>query len=52
MTSGLGLARLLGALLDGQVSSYTAAGLGFEWTSAALSAFFLARAATASERLA
>jgi hypothetical protein len=52
VTSGLGLARLLGALLDGHVSSYTAAGLGFEWTSAALSAVFLARAATASERLA
>jgi uncharacterized membrane protein len=46
VTSGLGV------LLDGQVSSYTVAGLGFEWTSAALSAVFLARAATASERLA
>src|SRR5262245_54327403 len=52
VTSGLGLARLLGALLDGEVSSYTAAGLGFEWTTAALSAVFLARAASAAERLA
>jgi hypothetical protein len=51
-TSGLGLARLLGALLDGEISSYTAAGLGFEWTTAALSAVFLARAASAGERLA
>ena len=52
VTSGLGLARLLGTLLDGAVSSYTAMGLGFEWTTAALSAVFLARAASAGERLA
>jgi hypothetical protein len=52
LTAGLGLARLLGTLLDGAVSSYTAMGLGVEWTTAALAAVFLARAASPGERLA
>jgi hypothetical protein len=52
LASGLGLARLLGALLDGDVSAYTAMGLGFEWTTAALAMILLARTASPGERLA
>jgi hypothetical protein len=43
---GLALARSLAALGAGEVSSYTAFGLVFEWTSAAL-AFWLLRARSA-----
>ena len=34
LCAGLGLARLLGAVLEGELSSYTAVGLGFEFVSA------------------
>jgi len=44
LTAGLALARLSGAGLDGAVSAYTIGALCFEIPSAALSAFFLARA--------
>jgi hypothetical protein len=43
LTAGLALARLGGVALDGAVSAYTLAGLGFEFTSAGLSAFLLSR---------
>lgn len=41
--SGLFLARLLGAGLGRELSSYTAFGLAFELISAALATWFLAR---------
>lgn len=50
LASGLALARLGGVALDGAPSAYTVAGLGFEITTAGLSAFFLSRAPSASER--
>lgn len=43
-TTGLGSARLVGALLDGGVSSYTTMALGFEFTSAAIAFLLLHRA--------
>ncbi len=43
-TGGLGIARLFGLLLDGGLSSYTAMGLGFEFTSAAIAVALLRRA--------
>jgi hypothetical protein len=45
LTAGLGSARLLGVALDGGVSSYTAMGLGFEFTSAAIALLLLRRSA-------
>jgi hypothetical protein len=45
LTAGLGSARLLGVAIDGGVSSYTAMGLGFELTSAAVATLLLRRAA-------
>jgi hypothetical protein len=45
LTAGLGSARLLGVALDGGLSSYTAMGLGFEFTSAAVALVLLRRAA-------
>ena len=50
LASGLALARLAGAALDGAASAYTLAGLGFEITTAGFSAFFLSRAPSPSER--
>ena len=41
LASGLALARLGGVALDGAASAYTLAGLGFEITTAGLSAFLL-----------
>jgi hypothetical protein len=41
LAAGLALARLGGAALDGGISAYTLAGLGFEITTAALCAYFL-----------
>ena len=43
LTFGLGSARLLGLLIDQSFSSYTAMGLGFEWTSALVSRWLLSR---------
>ena len=45
LTAGLGSARLLGTLIDGGVSAYTAMGLGFELTSALVAVTLLRRAA-------
>jgi len=50
LASGLALARLGGVALDGAASVYTVTGLGFEITTAGLSAFFLSRAPSAGER--
>ena len=50
LASGLALARLGGVALDGAASVYTVTGLGFEITTAGLSAFFLSRAPSTSER--
>ena len=47
LTAGLGSARLLGVALDGGFSSYTAMGLGFEFTSAVVALVLLRRAAIA-----
>jgi hypothetical protein len=47
VTTGLALSRLAGVSLDEAASAYTVVALGFEFTTAALSAFFLTRAATA-----
>lgn len=44
LTLGLGLARLGGIVLDGNVSSYTGVAVCFEWLSALLSAALLPRA--------
>jgi hypothetical protein len=43
LTAGLGSARLLGVALDGGLSSYTAMGLGFEFTSSAVAIALLSR---------
>jgi hypothetical protein len=43
VTAGLGSTRLLGALIDGGWSTYTAMGLVFEWVSAACAAMLLRR---------
>jgi hypothetical protein len=43
LTAGLAIARLGGVALDGSPSAYTLAGLGFEITTAAVSAWLLAR---------
>ncbi len=43
LSGGLASARLLGFLMDGGWSSYTAAGLGFETTSCGLALFALSR---------
>jgi hypothetical protein len=45
LCAGLGSARLLGSALDGGLSSYTATGLGFELTTAALCGWLLSRGA-------
>ncbi len=47
LTAGLGSSRLLGLALDGDFSAYTGAGLGLEWTSAALGTWLLRRDALA-----
>ncbi len=45
IVGGLGVTRLLGALLlDGEFSSYTLQGLGFEWVIIAVTAWLLGRA--------
>ena len=46
LTAGLGSTRLLGVAIDGGLSSYTAMGLGFEFTSAAVALLLLRRSAT------
>ena len=43
LTSGLALARLSGVALDGELSSYTTMGLGFEFVSAGFAGFLLSR---------
>ncbi len=43
LCSGLGLARLLGVLLEGELSSYNAAGLGFELVSATVAIWLTRR---------
>jgi hypothetical protein len=43
LTAGLGTARLLGVAIDGGFSSYTAMGLGFEFTSWAVATLLLRR---------
>lgn len=45
LTAGLGTARLLGSALDGDLSSYTAMGLGFEFASAVIASLLLRRSA-------
>jgi hypothetical protein len=48
LCGGLFLARSLGALLEGELSAYTASGLAFELTGAALAGWLLARAPAVS----
>jgi len=43
LTSGLASARISGVFLDGSLSVYTIAGLGFEFTTAAIAGWLLAR---------
>jgi hypothetical protein len=43
LCAGLGLARFLGAVLAGELSAYTGAGLAFELTSATVAAWCLSR---------
>lgn len=43
LCAGLGSARLLGAFAEGGFSSYTAAGLFFEWASTVLAIHFVRR---------
>jgi len=47
LCAGLGSARLLGTVFDGGVSSYTIAGLAFEFLSAGLAIRFLRRTSPA-----
>ena len=49
LTSGLGLARTLGVTLDGDLSAYTAMGLGFEFVSAGAAAWLLTHQPAAPE---
>lgn len=48
LCAGLGSARLLGTALDGGVSSYTATGLAFELTTAALCSWLVLRSRPAA----
>jgi hypothetical protein len=50
LCSGLALARVSGLALDGGLSAYTVAGLGFEVTSAGFAGFLLARAPAPAPR--
>jgi len=43
LTTGLASARISGVFLDGSLSSYTIAGLGFEVTTATIAGWLLAR---------
>jgi hypothetical protein len=43
LTAGLGSARAIGVFVDGGVSSYTAAGVLFEWLSTGLAVHFARR---------
>ncbi len=45
LCAGLGVSRLVGATFDGEVSSYTAFALVFEFVSAGLAAWFVSRGA-------
>jgi hypothetical protein len=45
LTAGLGLSRLGGAVLDGEVSSYTGSAIAFELISAAVAAWIIQRRA-------
>jgi hypothetical protein len=47
LTGGLAIARLSGVVIDAELSSYTAFGLGFEITSAACASYLLRRRQTA-----
>ena len=47
LTGGLGLSRLAGAALDGEISQYTGGAIAFELISAAVAAWILSRGATA-----
>jgi hypothetical protein len=46
LTAGLASTRLLGVLIDGGLSGYTVAGLGFEVVSATLAAWLIAHGGT------
>ncbi len=43
LCAGLGLARMLGVIVEGELSTYTAAGLGFEFVSAAAAIWLIRR---------
>ncbi len=46
LTAGLGLSRLAGAALEGEVSIYTGSAIAFELVSATVAAWILSRGAT------
>ena len=48
LSAGLGVSRLAGAVAAGEVSGYTAFGLGFEFTSAILAMWLVSRESTAA----
>lgn len=49
LCAGLGSARLLGAVLEGELSSYNAMGLGFELVSASAAIWLIRRGAPLTE---